>query len=256
MTTSNPIGSAVLRYETVASTNATATDLLRRKEIENGAVIIAKEQSHGKGQRGNSWSSESGQNLLCSFVLTRIGLKATNQFLLSSIAALAVQHTLAKLLVRLGSAGTAKIKWPNDVLVDNKKIAGILIENGVQADEISSSIIGIGINVNQSEFNGLAHASSMRNHTDHEFGIEEVLDLLTANMNAFHKLIDVDPSLLIELFKDHLFARHTWINLEVSGLKGEFRILGIEEDGRLKIEDRSFKTSSVQHHEVKWMDFQ
>lgn len=256
MTTSNPIGSAVLRYENVASTNATVADLLRRKEIENGAVIIAKEQSNGKGQRGNSWSSENGQNLLCSFVLTPIGLKAAHQFLLSAIAALAVQHTLAKLLVNLKSTGTVKIKWPNDVLIDHKKVAGILIENGVQADEISTSIIGIGINVNQSEFEGLAHASSIRNHTNHDFGIEEVLELLTANMNAFHNLINVDPSLLIELFKDHLFSRHAWTDLELNGQKGEFRILGIEEDGRLKIEDRSFKTSSVQHHEVKWMDFQ
>lgn len=256
MTTSKPIGSAVLRYENVASTNATAAELLKRKEIENGAVIIAKNQSDGKGQRGNSWSSEGGQNLLCSFVLTPIGLKATNQFLLSAVAALATQHTVAKLMIKLDSSGTTKIKWPNDVLIDNKKIAGILIENGVQANEISSSIIGIGMNVNQSEFNGLAHASSIRNHTNHESEIEEVLESLVANMKAFYGLINLDPSLLIELFKDHLFARHAWVDLKLNGQQGEFRILGIEEDGRLKIEDRSFKTSSVQYHEVKWMGFQ
>jgi BirA family biotin operon repressor/biotin-[acetyl-CoA-carboxylase] ligase len=256
VTTSKPIGSAVLRYENVASTNATAADLLRRKEVENGAVIIAKNQSEGKGQRGNNWSSEHGKNLLCSFVLTPVGLKATNQFLLSAVAALAAQHTVAMMLNEGQASETAKIKWPNDVLINNKKVAGILIENSVQSNEISSSIIGIGINVSQTKFDGLPHASSLFHFMKSELEIEDVLEILIANLNAFYNLISVDPSLLIELFKDHLFARHTWVDLDFNCQQEEFRILGIEEDGRLKIEDRSFRTSSVHHHEVKWMDFQ
>ena len=256
MPTSKPIGSAILRFDNVASTNATATDLLRRGEIENGAVIIAKNQRGGKGQRGNSWSSKEGKNLLCSIVLKPSGLKAINQFLLSAVAALAIQYTLAKLMGDVNSPATSKVKWPNDVLINGKKIAGILIENSVQGDEVSSSIIGIGMNVNQTSFDGLQHASSLFNFTNSELEIEHVLELLIANMNAFHRLIWLDPILLIELFKDHLYARHTWVDLEVNGQKDEFRILGIEGDGRLKIEDRAFSTSSVHNHEVRWLDFQ
>ncbi len=256
MTTSKPIGSAVLRYEIVESTNITAVDLLRRNEIGHGAVIIAKDQSNGKGQRGNSWNSEKGENLLCSFVLRPSGLLASNQFLLSAVAALAVQHTVEKTLLNAPSVEYIKVKWPNDVLINKKKVAGILIENSVQSNEVSTSVIGIGINVNQMEFLGLPHASSLRQFTEAELDIEDVFASLVANINAFYALVGTDPSLLLELLKDHLFGLHTWVALDVNGLKEEFRILGIETDGRLKIETRSFRMSSVHQHEVKWIDFQ
>ena len=245
----------VLRYESVGSTNQKAAELLARGDIGNGTAITASFQSGGKGQRGNTWSSEQGANLLVSYIIEPEHLKAGNQFLLSAVAALAVQRTIYSAIIPFGSEHSVKIKWPNDVLVENKKVSGVLIENSIQAGQVSSSIIGIGINVNQASFQNLPHASSLLALTMSEFEIDDILDELSQNLAAFFRLIDKDPNLLLELFKDHLFGLHTWLNLKVDGTESEYRVLGIEEDGRLKIEDRNFRTHSVQHHQVAWSGF-
>ena len=245
----------VIRYESVASTNEKAAELLARGEAGNGTAITANFQTGGKGQRGNAWSSEQGSNLLVSYIFEPVALEASDQFLLSAVAALAVQHTINHALIPYDLEDPIKIKWPNDVLVGNKKVSGILIENSLQASRVSSSIFGIGININQASFNDLPHASSLLAITMSEFEVEDFLNEVSYSLAAFYGLINRDPKLLLELFKDHLFGLHAWLKLEIDGTESEYRILGIEDDGRLKIEDRNFRTYSVQHHQVTWTDF-
>lgn len=136
-------------FDIIDSTNSEAKR--RIKDIDKMAVLAAKFQTAGRGQRGNKWSSAEGENLTFSIALN-LGtgwperLKAVSQFALSELAALSVQSYLEVLGVN------AKIKWPNDIYVRDRKICGMLIENSLEGEFIGSSIIGIGLNLKQKDF--------------------------------------------------------------------------------------------------------
>ena len=132
----------------LASTDSTNEEAKRRiSDIDNLSVVSALEQTSGRGQRGNQWYSAPGQNLLFSIVLKSPSLKAKNHFALNEMAALSVTDFLSAYGIK------AEIKWPNDIYVGEKKICGMLIENSFLGNAISSSIIGIGLNINQRNFN-------------------------------------------------------------------------------------------------------
>lgn len=253
----NPlIGSSIIRYLEIPGTNTRARELLAKGEIDHGAVVVADHQTSGRGQRGNTWRGDKGQNLMASFVVKPHDIAADKQFNISIVAALATQHTVNKELQKGRVMAQVRIKWPNDILINNRKVAGILIENTVEGSRIGTTIIGIGINVNQIEFEGLPHACSLCTFLDNELDIERLLEDLSKNLNSFYSLLESGyEDLGIELFRDHLFGMHRWENLEINGETGEYRILGIEKDGRLKVEDRLFRTRSVMHSEVQWIRF-
>ena len=134
---------AVLIYKSLPSTNTEA----KKAGYRHGDAIIAREQTAGRGQRGNKWSSRAGENLTFSLVWEPTFLEAKRQFLLSEAVALALTDTLAKWDIR------SKIKWTNDIYVGNKKICGILIEHDLGTEgKLARTIVGIGLNVNQKEF--------------------------------------------------------------------------------------------------------
>ncbi|HMC97595.1 MAG TPA: biotin--[acetyl-CoA-carboxylase] ligase [Flavobacteriales bacterium] len=137
------IGGQLLEFDSVASTNKTAAELLSQSKVRHGAVILAHEQTDGRGQRGRSWISRSGLDLTFSIVLQPHGLRADAQFALGKIAALAVHDAVQHCV-----SGDVRIKWPNDILVERRKVAGILIKNEVVGELVMSSIVGIGLNVN------------------------------------------------------------------------------------------------------------
>lgn len=121
-------------------------DVVRDPVYKEADMVIAETQTKGRGQRGNHWESEKGKNLTFSIVLSPAFLAAQSQFMLSETISLALVDTLAHFGVE------AQIKWPNDIYVDGRKIAGILIENDIMGDRLSRSIVGIGLNVNQRDF--------------------------------------------------------------------------------------------------------
>ena len=144
----------IIWLESVDSTNDEAKRHI--SDIDNLSVLSALEQTAGRGQRGNSWTSAPGENLMFSIVLKSPALMAEEHFALNEIAALSVSEFLSTYGIK------AQIKWPNDIYVDEKKICGILIENSFRGKSISSSIIGIGLNINQRNFNvNLPNPTSM-----------------------------------------------------------------------------------------------
>jgi len=151
----------IIWLESVDSTNEEAKR--RISDIDNLSVLSALEQTEGRGQRGNTWTSNAGENLLFSIVLklspddSGLGvLDARNQFALNEIAALSVVDFLRSHEIQ------AQIKWPNDIYVGSRKICGILIENSLRGKHVSSSIIGIGLNINQRNFDvNLPNPTSM-----------------------------------------------------------------------------------------------
>lgn len=147
MTNTLFVGKNLIELDSVDSTNSFARQLLSNSRPVEGTVIMAKDQFAGRGQMGNAWSTEAGKNITLSVILFPDQLDADKQFFLNMAVALAVKDFCEFVL-----QDEVKIKWPNDIYYHDKKVGGILIENSISGTKIASSIIGIGINVNQEEF--------------------------------------------------------------------------------------------------------
>ncbi len=154
------------------STNTLAMELSQRGSIADGTVIITDNQQEGRGQRGNQWISEPRKNLTFSVALKPGFLKADRQFRLTQVISLAITDYLKNRL-----DGTVKIKWPNDILVNDLKICGILIENSLSGETIQFVVAGIGLNVNQIMLPNLK-ATSLKQETGKDSNLDNVLELL------------------------------------------------------------------------------
>lgn len=138
----------LIEIEETESTNLLMTR--RLESLPGGTVILARSQSAGRGQRGNSWEAEPGKNVTMSLLLRDLPVGVRQQFIVSEAVALAVADTVASLVPLM--ADKVAVKWPNDIYVADRKIAGILIECGILGDRLTHVIAGIGLNINQTEF--------------------------------------------------------------------------------------------------------
>lgn len=230
------------------SVDSTNTEVYRRADrLDNMSVIAARNQTAGRGQRGNSWLVEPGTNLTFSMYL-RFGeaplapLAAADQFLISEAATLAVASVLEE------EGLDAKIKWPNDIYVRNRKICGMLIENSLDGSNVKSSIVGIGINCNQKEFPPqLANPVSMTlltgRHHDLDGLLRRVIDRLVANLTALaygqgrQELKDAYLSKMYRISQQHEYTDLTTGEIfkgTIVGLGSCSRLRVMKEDGSYK----------------------
>ena len=194
----------LIKVDAINSTNSFTRELLKENPKLPLTCVLAKKQLQGRGQRGTTWSAEEGKNLTFSVFLPRPAIDPSAQFLLSATVAISLLSALENYeLPRL------KIKWPNDILSANRKIAGILIENILAEGKVMGSIIGIGLNVNQQEFNDLPQAGSMKTATGKDFPVEEVLNVVLQELKtAFNNLSNEDfKASIIRSYETHLFRR-------------------------------------------------
>lgn len=154
------------------STNTLALQLCQQSATSEGTMVITDNQTQGKGQRGNSWEAKPGQNLTFSVILKPTFLKASEQFQLNRSVSLGLYDFLCE---KFGA--WVKIKWPNDMIVQNKKVCGILIENIIQGSVIEWSVVGIGLNVNQTSF-GSERAGSLQMFTQADHDLDQELSNL------------------------------------------------------------------------------
>jgi len=142
------IGQNFIHFEEIDSTNAYAQLLVSKSSPSEGTVISTSFQLEGRGQIGRSWHSSEGMNLLFSIILYPKFLKAKDQFLLNMAISCAIREFVQSYLPKK----TISIKWPNDIYIGNEKVAGLLIQNIIKGDTIASSVIGLGININEINF--------------------------------------------------------------------------------------------------------
>ncbi|TFG78733.1 MAG: biotin--[acetyl-CoA-carboxylase] ligase, partial [Flavobacteriales bacterium] len=147
----------IVKLNAIDSTNCYLKGLMQTEALEDFTVVVANQQNSGRGQMGSKWTSEPGKNLIMSVLKIFNDLPAEQQFSLNVCVSLAVFDTLKSLEIPKLS-----IKWPNDILSGNLKIGGILIENSLLGTQIRSAIIGLGLNVNQTDFVDLPNASSLK----------------------------------------------------------------------------------------------
>ena len=185
------------------STNNYLKKLLLSRNLEESTIVYTDFQTAGKGQRGNTWESEQGKNLMCSIVLYPDMIKANEQFIISQIVSLAVADTLNKYTSDIA------IKWPNDIYWKKKKICGILIENSLEGDTIKEAICGIGININQTTFRSNApNPVSLKQITDNDSDLNTILNELQNNIAYYYnKLKDGNLNFIIQNYKATLFRK-------------------------------------------------
>lgn len=182
------IGKNLLFLTEVESTNTYAMGLLRNVNSPEGTLVYTDHQTRGKGQRGAVWNSAIASNITASIILRPTFLNDGESFFLSKISALALYDVLTDVLN--SSHYDIKIKWPNDMLVDSRKIAGILIENNYHQGRMQHSVIGIGLNVNQADFFELSEtATSLRLLSGQAYSRQEVLEKLCRYVEKWYLLL-------------------------------------------------------------------
>jgi BirA family transcriptional regulator, biotin operon repressor / biotin---[acetyl-CoA-carboxylase] ligase len=238
------IGNQIYKVKSVDSTNNYAAKLLKQTKIPFGAVIMSYNQTDGKGQRNSNWESNSGENLLISVVLDMKNIPVSNIFYLSKSMALAVRACVSQI-----TAADCMVKWPNDIIVRNQKVAGILIENQWRMQEISSSVVGIGLNVNQTSFSSDFNATSLCNITLNKYDLEEVLDVLCEKMELYYAdFKNGEYSIIDKEYHEFLFNYNVWSSYSVEGEVFEAKNRGVVETGQLQLE---LKNGQLQLFELK-----
>lgn len=230
------VGQNSIHLKSVDSTNSYASELLRQISLPDGTLFYTFDQQNGRGQRGNSWESEPNKNVALSYVLQPKFLVPSKQFLLTKVVSLAVADLMTETLKKEGISADVRIKWPNDIYVNGKKIAGILIENVLKDHMIQYCIIGIGININQTEFTSTTKACSLCILTKKEHNKEELIELLSSILEGYY--LQLKSNKKNELHEAYL---HSLFQLEQPALyesqEEQFTgiITGISDTGKLQM---------------------
>ncbi len=233
------IGKNIIKINDVDSTNKFLVDISKLGKIKEGTVIFARHQYSGKGQGDNFWESEADKNLTISIIIYPYFLQAKKQFLLNKVVSLAVYDYVKTVLKNY----KISIKWPNDVYIGKKKVAGILINNYIRGDKFVYSIVGIGLNINQTVFKSNApNPISLKNVTDRDFDVRKCLnDLLLFIENRYSQLKDRKENIINYDYINSLFQYNSFNKYKFHDKIIEAKIIGVSEFGKLILENRDSK---------------
>lgn len=237
-------------FESLGSTNLKLKELAKAGTLPELTVVVAKDQTAGRGQLGNYWESEAGKNLTFSILLQPDFLKVQQQFCITQLVTLALMDVLKPLYQNVS------IKWPNDIYANDQKLAGILIENNLKGNSISDSIIGIGLNLNQTLFKSDApNPVSLCQLTGLHHPPEEMLkSFLSAFVARYLNWMETDNNEeLKQAYLQHLYRKTGWHWYADHSGRFEASFHGIEEDGHLKLKTRSGDIRTYAFKEVSFM---
>lgn len=230
------------------STNSYLDELCNTTSVAELTSVYTDFQTAGRGQRGNSWESEAGANLLFSFVVYPDFLEARKQFLLSQITALALQEVLSQYTDEI------RIKWPNDIYWKDKKICGTLIENDLTGIHISRSISGTGVNLNQESFlSDAPNPVSLFQITGRRYDRKEILDEFMERAAYYYSLLkNGNAELISSRYQAVLYRKEGFYAYKDKDGSFRARICGIEPSGALILEDESGKRREYMFKEVSF----
>ena len=237
----------LIKLDATRSTNEFLKELWQNNDTIDKTVVWALDQYGGRGQQGTTWSSEPGKNLTFSILKEFDHLLIKNQFLLN----MAVSTSIYRTLQELGIPNIC-VKWPNDIMSGNEKLCGVLIENIVKAQKLKAAIIGIGLNVNQVEFDDLPRASSLKSKSGLNYELEHIFNLLINQLlpeldqlesREFHKLKSAYEEVMYRINKVSSFEFP-------DGVISNGIIRGVTSEGQLLVEldesVRSFGMKEIQ----------
>lgn len=244
-------GKVLLHYKMLDSTHDHALSLLSKTRPEPGTVIMADYQTKGRGQWNKSWVSEANKNLLCSIIQYPDFLKVQEIFKLNMVLSLSIVDLLETYKVE-----DVKIKWPNDILVNGAKIAGLLIGNSFSGQQIEYSVLSIGVNINQERFTiADKQVTSMTRERDQIFVVAFVLrDWLQYLDYYWSALRSGDHAEIIRKYNDRIYRLNELnaVTFVEQNEKKDAIITGVEADGRLALKINNNAPVLVSYGEVKW----
>lgn len=222
----------IIKLNAIDSTNAFLRQLGMVETLKDYTIVVTKFQSQGRGQMGTVWQSQDGKNLMFSVYKNVSFLNPEHVFFLSIVTSLAIVKTL-----KMFNVPKLKIKWPNDILSENKKICGVLIENVLSNNQLKGTVIGIGLNVNQTEFNNLPQASSLLMITGKFHDTEEIMNALISQLRHYFSYLKTGKyELLLRKYENLLFRKDKASTFKDS--QGELFtgiIQGVSQLGNLKV---------------------
>jgi BirA family biotin operon repressor/biotin-[acetyl-CoA-carboxylase] ligase len=231
------VGQNLVPLKEVDSTNNFLKNILSNSTpVPDGTVIMAETQYAGRGQRENTWHAEPGKNLTFSLLLKPVFLSAQQQFDLTRVVSLGVYDALEPLL-----GNKLKIKWPNDIYYGDSKLGGMLIENILQGSQIKSSIIGIGLNVNQENFpDNAVNATSIKNILQKDYELKNILAEICNHIEGYYLQLKAGR---IEYIRTMYLSRLYWLNeprqFKSNGECFEGRIINVKENGLLVVSQKT-----------------
>ena len=243
------IGSNLLFFENLPSTNTFTADLLRKNHLAEGTIIQTNFQTAGRGYLSNKWESEDGKNLLISIVLYPSVITAAHQFFISMAISLGICDFLLRFIPG------CRIKWPNDIYVNNDKIAGILIESSLLGNSIEQTIAGIGLNINQDKFSkSVPNPISLRLLSGQEYDVSKCLKELATDLDKRYKsLISGDFKKITHEYISHLYKRNEWFQFKNKSGIFTGKILTVTQDGRLVVEKQDHTTDEYSFKEIEFI---
>ena len=222
----------LIKLDAIDSTNEFLKGLSNKQEVQNFTVVTAESQLKGKGQMGAKWDSESGKNLIMSVLVADFLSDIEEVFNLNVVVSLTVIQVLESYAIP-----ELSIKWPNDIMSANKKIGGILIENSIKGDGTITSVVGLGLNINQIQFENLPRASSLAVICNSNFDKEEILFKIMAKLEEMILLYKENAVSIWKDYSEKLFR--TGIPTAFSDANGKnFMgiIIGVSSIGMLQIQ--------------------
>ena len=223
--------SQIIRIPQTTSTNCYLQELSKVEKLAEGTVVITDHQTQGRGQSGNSWESEPGANLTFSMVLYPVSVKASGQFILSKAISLAIYDFFSIFI----SSGVS-FKWPNDVYVGEQKISGILIENFVEGDYLTKTIVGIGMNINQKQFlSDAPNPVSLWQLTKNTYPLENCLQTICTHIADRYRMITEDAKKLNYDYLQNLYRFGKLCRYSADGTSFDATITGVNHYGMLEM---------------------
>lgn len=243
----NPISFNIIKFSSIDSTNNYAKSILKNTSTQHGTVIVTDYQTAGRGQHQHNWQSTAGNNVLMSIILkTKIPIQ--QMFYINIISSLAVYNCI-KACIK--DSHLLNIKWANDIIYNNKKMGGILIENNIVHNQINSIIIGIGLNINETFNTENIYAISLKDIMGIEFDINLMTQKLLAEFNIYYVMFKDNKPNLLEMYNKILYKKNNRIYYLQNNRKVPATLLEVNENGHLII-DCEQKIFSINNSTLVW----
>ena len=237
----------MIKLNAIDSTNSYLKKLLTKENLDDLTVVMSKNQTKGKGRNGNIWENEPNLNLAFSIYKRFKSLSVNERFMLNVLSSVSVYELLKKY-----NLFNLSIKWPNDIMSENKKISGILIENSFRGNKINHTIIGIGININQSVFKNLPNATSIFLEKGVKYSVEQIADELLEVFKKNFIYFEQNENKLFDFYKSVLFRQNinsNFITPELNEFKG--KIISVNKKGVLTIKQKNQQNLEYKEDEIK-----
>lgn len=233
-------------YKEISSTNTCAYSLMLDEKPPKFTVIVGDSQTDGRGQKNNIWVSNPGQNLTFSIILYPKHILASNQFVISECISLAIRNVVAQYCPH------TTIKWPNDIYVNDLKIAGILIEHVLSGSAIAGSVVGVGLNCNQLQFpDTIPNPTSIKQCTGKHVALQDVLHEVLAEFHEIYSRTQSDAASIHAHYLQHIYLFETFATYKDANGVFRGKIVRIDENGLLHICDEHGKMRTFFFKEVE-----